>query len=207
MANDQTLADLARLIHKCQLCPLGKLRTHAVPGEGDPQAEILFIGEAPGYHEDQQGRPFVGASGQLLDKLLARIGLHREQVFITNIIKCRPPNNRDPLPQEIASCTPYLHQQLALLSPLLVVTLGRFSMHHFFPSHTGITRVHGKAEQKDDYMVMPMFHPAAALRNPQWMQAMESDFDKIPPLLSELRRKRQEQQRRGPDDVEQLSLF
>jgi len=207
MSEVSPLTALAQTIHYCRFCPLGKLRTHAVPGEGAEDAEILFIGEAPGYHEDQRGRPFVGASGRLLEKLLARIQLTREQVYITNIIKCRPNNNRDPLPNEIAACTPYLRQQISLLSPLLIVTLGRYSMHHFFPPHTSITRVHGQPLEQDDYVVLPMFHPAAALRNPQWMQAMEADFDKIPQILQPLRQKRAQQNQAGPDDVEQLSLF
>lgn len=207
MSAPSPLAALSQTIHHCQLCPLSRLRTHAVPGEGVPDAEIVFIGEAPGYHEDRQGRPFVGQSGKLLDKLLVRINLSRAQVYITNIIKCRPPNNRDPLPAEITACTPFLHQQISLLSPLLIVTLGRYSMGHFFPPTATITHVHGQALMLDDVVVLPMFHPAAALRNPQWMQAMQADFDKIPDTLAPLRQQRQAQNQPGPDDVHQLSLF
>ena len=129
----QSLQQLAAEIRSCQKCSLAGLRTQAVPGEGPPDADLLFIGEGPGYHEDRQGRPFVGNSGQLLERLLATINLVREQVFIANVIKCRPSNNRDPMPQEIEACTPYLRQQIELLDPLVIVTLGRFSMAEFFP--------------------------------------------------------------------------
>ncbi|MDW8269153.1 MAG: uracil-DNA glycosylase, partial [Anaerolineae bacterium] len=137
------LETLAAEVRRCQRCPLGRLRTQAVPGEGPADAEILFIGEAPGYHEDRQGRPFVGPSGQLLADLLRSIGLTREEVFIANVIKCRPPANRDPLPDEIEACRPYLDRQIELIDPYLIITLGRFSMARFFPPPARITRVHG----------------------------------------------------------------
>ena len=194
-------------IKACQLCPLGQMRTLAVPGEGPANAEIFLVGEGPGYHEDQQGRPFVGQSGKLLEHLLATIHLTREHVFITNIIKCRPPSNRDPLLQEIEACTPYLHQQIALIDPLLIVTLGRFSMAQFFPASARITRVHGQPLRQDGRIVVPMFHPAAALRNPQWQDAMLNDFAQIPALLGEARLERVAQQPDEPDDLEQMSLF
>jgi DNA polymerase len=190
MAVPQNLEHLARAIHTCQHCPLNRLRIAAVPGEGPARAEILFIGEAPGANEDRQGRPFVGRSGALLEKLLASIQLRREDVFITNIIKCRPPANRDPMPAEIAACTPWLEQQLALLNPLLIVTLGRFSMAHFFGPHARITKIHGQAQMQELRAIMPMFHPAAALRNPAWKREMEADFAKIPSLLADVRAQR-----------------
>jgi DNA polymerase len=185
---------------------LGGLRTHAVPGEGPADADILLIGEAPGYHEDRQGRPFVGASGRLLEKLLAQIHLTRSDVYITNVIKCRPPANRDPMPAEIEACEPWLQQLIELIDPLVIVTLGRFSMAQFFPSSARITRVHGQPLYQADRAIIPMFHPAAALRNPNWLQDMEADFAQIPHLLETVRalRAARIQEKSGP---EQLSLF
>lgn len=211
MPDDRTpqLDEINTAIRSCQLCALGALRTHAVPGEGPADAEIMLIGEGPGYHEDRQGRPFVGNSGKLLDSLLASIKLTRDQVFITNVVKCRPPNNRDPLPKEIEACTPYLHRQIEIIDPLLIVTLGRYSMGQFFPPSATITRVHGQPLTLDRALVLPMFHPAAALRNPKWMTAMQADFGKIPALLVKMRQKRQALASilPDPDDMEQLSLF
>ena len=206
MSAADALEQLSKQIRSCQKCPLGRLRTHAVPGEGPADAAIMLIGEAPGYYEDKQGRPFVGASGRLLEKLLAEIHLTREDVYITNVVKCRPPANRDPLPVEIEACTPWLRQQIALIDPLVIVTLGRFSMAQFFPATARITRVHGQPLMQDDRVVVPMFHPAAALRNANWMKDMESDFAQIPALLAKVRAQRaaREQANRGP---EQLSLF
>jgi len=206
MPPENSLQHLAEQIRSCQKCPLGRLRTHAVPGEGPADAEIMFIGEAPGNHEDRQGRPFVGASGRLLEKLLAQIELTREDVYITNVVKCRPPSNRDPLPLEIESCIPWLHQQIAFIDPLVIITLGRFSMAQFFPSSARITRVHGQPLMQEGRVIVPMFHPAAALRNPNWMQDMEADFARIPDLLAtvEAQRSARAQEDRGP---EQLSLF
>jgi DNA polymerase len=203
------LKRISEQIAACQQCPLGQMRTKAVAGEGPPDAEIMLIGEGPGYHEDRQGRPFVGQSGRLLEHLLATIGLTREQVFITNVIKCRPPSNRDPLPQEIEACTPYLHRQIELISPLLLVTLGRFSMAQFFPASARITRIHGQPLRQEGRSVIPMFHPAAALRNPQWQSAMKQDFARIPALLEEARNERAAQAAAAqePDDMEQLSFF
>ena len=206
MSAETALEQLAAEIRACQKCPLGRSRTHAVPGEGPADAEIMFIGEAPGYYEDRQGRPFVGASGKLLEKLLAGIGMTREDVFITNVVKCRPPANRDPLPAEIDACVPWLHRQIELIDPLLIITLGRFSMAQFFPPTARITRVHGQPLMLDDRAIIPMFHPAAALRNPNWMRDMEADFAQIPTLLEKVRAKRAD---RAQDDEgpQQLSLF
>ena len=204
MTVSEVLDHLAQQIRSCQKCPLGRLRTHAVPGEGSADAEIMFIGEAPGYHEDQAGRPFVGASGRLLDQLLAENQLSRDDVFISNIVKCRPPANRDPLPAEINACLPWLQQQIEIIDPLLIVTLGRFSMAHFFPATARITRIHGQPLLQERRIIVPMFHPAAALRNPKWMQAMREDFARLPQLLEQVRAQRQAQ---DADDAEQLSLF
>jgi DNA polymerase len=206
MPPEDALQRLAEQIRACQKCPLARLRTHAVPGEGPVDAAIMFIGEAPGYHEDRQGRPFVGASGRLLEKLLAEIDLTREDVYITNVVKCRPPSNRDPLPVEIEACLPWLHQQIAVIDPLVIITLGRFSMAQFFPATARITRVHGRALMQDDRAIVPMFHPAAALRNPNWKRDMEADFAQIPELLARMRAQRDAREQ-DDGDPEQLTLF
>ena len=204
----QELQQLATQVRDCHKCPLGRLRVHAVPGEGPADAEIMFIGEGPGYHEDQQGRPFVGSSGQMLESLLTSIGLTRQQVFIANVVKCRPPSNRDPLPDEIEACRPYLDRQIGLINPLLIVTLGRFSMARFFPSTARITRVHGQPLRLESRIVLPLYHPAAVLRNPEWHQDLRNDFATISTLVAEIRQQRGAQQARtDPDDLQQLTLF
>ncbi len=178
---------IAAQVSGCTLCPLWKSRTNAVPGSGNPAAEIVIIGEGPGWHEDRQGLPFVGPSGQLLDKLLGSIGIKREQVFITNVVKCRPPNNRDPMPIEVETCNPYLTAQLDIIQPRLVITLGRHSM-NLFLADAKITQVHGQPyrDQRTGFTVVPMFHPAAALRQPAWMDSLTTDFKKLPALLEGL---------------------
>jgi uracil-DNA glycosylase len=158
------------------------LSTNLVFGEGNPDSPLVFIGEAPGAKEDELIRPFVGRGGQLLNKNIERIGWRREDVYITNIVKRRPPDNRDPLPEEIAAYQPYLVEQLEILNPLLVVPLGRFAMNHFLPD-AKITRDQGSVFQIGGRFVMPMFHPAAALRNPTSMKAFEATFDKLPAVL------------------------
>jgi DNA polymerase len=207
------LDQLAEQIRTCRRCRLAQGRLHAVPGEGAADADILFIGEAPGFHEDRQGRPFVGPSGKLLDQHIADLGLTRQQVFITNVVKCRPPENRDPLPDEIEACRPFLDRQIELIEPKLMVTLGRFSMARSFPGQS-ITRIHGQIKREGAVSIVPMFHPAAALRNPQWMEEMRKDFARLAPLAAELARQRAEQQSSSqpapdpdPDDFRQLSLF
>ena len=179
------LEKLNRQIAVCQQCQLGQMRTRAVPGEGPPDAQIMFIGEAPGFHEDRQGRPFVGAAGKFLDELLASIGLKREDVFIGNVIKCRPPGNRDPRPDEISACRPYLDKQIELIRPRIIVTLGRFSMARYFPG-ASISRIHGRPKQSGGVIYYPMFHPAAALHQPRWRPMIEEDMKQIPKLLTEL---------------------
>ena len=176
------LADLAEQISGCPKCALAETRVHAVPGAGNPDADIVFIGEGPGFHEDQQGLPFVGAAGKFLDELLASINLRRKDVFICNVIKCRPPNNRDPLPDEIDACAPWLTQQLEVLKPRMIVTLGRFSMSRYFPGAT-IGRIHGQAKRIDGVLVVPMYHPAAALHQASLRQTIMEDFRKLPGLL------------------------
>src|SRR5215210_3168012 len=154
-----SMSELEAQVRTCQLCRLSKTRTKAVPGEGDVRAEVMFIGEGPGYHEDKQGRPFVGAAGQFLDELLGIAGLSRESVFIANVVKCRPPNNRDPMPDEIAACAPYLARQIAIINPRVIVTLGRYSMSKFFPGER-ISQIHGSARVVDGRLCVAMYHPA-----------------------------------------------
>lgn len=190
----------------CQRCRLSRLRLKAVPGEGPEDARILFIGEAPGWHENEQGRPFVGPAGQLLESLLASIGLTRDQVFITNIVKCRPPENREPLPDEIEACAGYLERQIAALQPKLIVTLGRFSMAKFFPNDT-ISKIHGKPRKKDGVIYLPLYHPAAALRQQKYKAELEADFQKIPALLAEADQQEESEPSAPEEPPQQLSLF
>lgn len=194
---------LAAKISKCQKCPLHRGRTKAVPGEGPENAEIMFIGEAPGFHEDQQGRPFVGAAGQFLEELLESIGLSRGDVFITNVIKCRPPGNRDPLPGEMKACEPYLDRQIELIQPTVVVTLGRFSMARAFPD-ARISHVHGQARKVGGIVYYPMYHPAAALHRPSLRSTVEGDMQRIPEIID---RADQIAESTPPPQAEQLSMF
>ncbi|MDQ4099286.1 MAG: uracil-DNA glycosylase [Chloroflexota bacterium] len=189
----------------CTLCELSRSRNHAVPGEGNIHARIMFIGEGPGWHEDQQGRPFVGNAGKFLNELLAKAGLERQDVFITNVVKCRPPGNRDPLPDEIAACSNYLERQMKAIDPDVVVTLGRFSMAKFFPGER-ISRIHGQPKKVGRRLVVPMYHPAAALHQAALRGAIEDDFAKLPKFLAEVEREREAnaEQETPPD---QLQLF
>lgn len=198
-----SLTELYEEIAACQRCELAKGRTQTVPGEGPENAEIMFIGEAPGFHEDRQGRPFVGAAGRFLEELLASIGLKREEVFICNVIKCRPPGNRDPLSDEIEACKPFLDKQIELIQPKLIVTLGRYSMARCFPN-AQITHVHGQPKRIGGRIYYPMFHPAAALHQPKWRSAVEEDMRKIPQILKEAERLAEAE---PLEQAEQLSLF
>ncbi len=177
-----TLADLHREILGCCACELAKHRTRVVPGEGDENARIVLIGEAPGLHEDRQGRPFVGAAGKFLEELLASIGLKRNRVYICNVLKCRPPGNRDPMPEEIVSCRKWLDSQLEIIKPKIVVTLGRHSMARFFPGVT-ISKVHGRERQENGVIYFPMYHPAAALHQQSLRRTIEMDMQRIRTLL------------------------
>jgi DNA polymerase len=197
------LGDLNAQIRSCTLCPLAEARTRAVPGEGPEDAAIMFVGEAPGFHEDKSGRPFVGAAGRFLEELLSSIGMTREQVYIANVIKCRPPGNRDPLPFEIDACKPYLDRQIELIRPQMIVTLGRFSMARYFPG-AKISDVHGKPRKIGGVLYYPMFHPAAALHQPKYRSTVEEDMKRIPQLLAEMDQIRDTQQ---PEEAQQLSLF
>jgi uracil-DNA glycosylase family 4 len=180
------LESLYAAIKACPDCDLCKTRTKAVPGEGSPTAEIMFVGEGPGYNEDQQGRPFVGAAGKFLDELLASIGTRRSEVYITNVLKCRPPNNRDPLPNEVEACRKYLLRQIELIKPRLIVTLGRFSLAWFFPKD-GIGKVHGQLRRLGDQHFYHVYHPAAALHAGNLRKVIQEDFARIPGALTKAR--------------------
>lgn len=197
------LEAVAKAVASCTDCKLHLGRKLAVPGEGPVDAEIMFIGEGPGFHENEQGRPFVGAAGNFLEELLGAIGLSREEVFITNIVKCRPPGNRDPQAEEIEACSGYLERQTQSLNPKVIVTLGRFSMARFFPN-TRISNIHGQPKQIGNRLVVPMYHPAAALHQPSLRKTIHADFAKLPELIG---REGQPMRAEEPPDMEQLSLF
>jgi len=187
MSDEQKLERLAKRIKVCTLCELHRSRTEAVPGEGPAQAEIMFIGEGPGASEDKQGRPFVGASGKFLDQLLEQSGVRRTDVFITNVVKCRPPGNRDPLPDEVNICTSnYLQHQIDIINPSIIVTLGRHSMGLFFKG-AKITQIHGQMRNVDNRFVIAMYHPAAALHRLSLKSEIMADFARLPDLLKEAR--------------------
>ena len=181
----QSLDEIAQLVRTCTDCSLCRGRTHAVPGEGNPDADLMFIGEGPGYQEDRQGRPFVGPAGHFLEELLASIGTRRDQVFIANMVKCRPAQNRDPLPEEMDACRPYLDRQIELVNPKLIVTLGRFSLGRFFPGES-IGKAHGKVRNKDGRFIYPVMHPAAALHREALRSTIVEDFKAIPEVLNQI---------------------
>ena len=204
-----SLDEIARLVRQCSDCELGLGRKNAVPGEGSPNADLMIIGEGPGAQEDLLGRPFVGRAGQFLDELLAYIGLKREDVFIANMVKCRPPENRDPLPAEVSACNKYLERQIELLDPLLIVTLGRVSLARFFPGES-MTRARGKVREKGGRFIYPVMHPAAALYRQEVRPGIIEDFKAIPGVLDDIR---SSSAARGPAPApespaaQQLSLF
>lgn len=219
MTNEEILKQVAEQTAVCTRCDLQYSRKKSVPGAGNPHAEILFIGEGPGFHENVQGLPFVGAAGQFLDELLADAGLKREDVFITNVVKCRPPGNRDPQVEELDACKPYLERQIAAINPDVIVTLGRYSMGHFI-NNGKISGIHGKPFWSGGRMIVPMYHPAAALHQPSLREVVKQDFAGLPGMIA----RAQETRRNNPDltalnhpveeDVgaedtgaEQLSLF
>ena len=184
MKSEEILQEVAQQVSECTLCELHHSRKRAVPGEGPTQAGIIFIGEGPGFHENEQGRPFVGAAGKFLEELLGKIGMRREQVYITNVVKCRPPGNRDPRPEEVDMCTrTYLDRQIQAINPKVVVTLGRYSMGLFLPN-AKISSVHGQAMQVKGRLVVPMYHPAAALHQQSLKPVVEADFLRLPNLIS-----------------------
>jgi DNA polymerase len=200
------LEEVAAEVRVCPLCELARTRTHAVPGEGPADARVMLIGEGPGWHEDQQGRPFVGNAGKFLNELLAAAGLTREDVFITNVVKCRPPGNRDPLPDEIAACSGYLERQIAAIDPDVIVTLGRFSMARWFPGER-ISRIHGQPKKDGKRLIVPMYHPAAALHQGALRGAIVEDFEKLPKFLAEVERNRGVEDEQAAAPAQQLGMF
>ncbi len=210
MSAAESLATIADEVRGCTLCKLHQTATRGVPGEGPATAKIMFIGEAPGFNEDRQGRPFVGAAGQFLEELLALAGLSRKDVFITNVVKHRPPNNRDPEPDEIKACAFFLERQIAAIDPAVIVTLGRYSMAKWFPGER-ISRIHGQPKRVGTRLIVPMLHPAAALHQPQNRPLLEADFRRLPEFvaLAEQQANLPPTGNDEPEDpgVEQLSLF
>lgn len=180
-----TLEDLAALLGDCQRCPLGATRTRLVFGVGDPHARLMFVGEAPGRNEDLQGEPFVGAAGKFLDELLAAIGLTRSEVYIANVLKCRPPGNRDPLPDEIATCTPFLAEQVRLIAPSVITTLGNFATRYMLGTDRPISALRGRLFRVDGRRIVPVFHPAAALYDRTKQQVLLEDFHRIRAVLEQ----------------------
>ena len=203
------LKKIAEAVCICKKCDLCHSRGKGVPGEGPADAEIMFIGEGPGFHENMQGRPFVGAAGDLLVELLGVISMKREQVYITNVVKCRPPGNRDPNPEELRMCSPYLDKQLQIINPKVIVTLGRYSMARFIP-HAKISEVHGQAIRVNGMLVVPFFHPAAALHRPSLRSVVEEDFSNLPEIIKNAGKAPAYQLEEPIEDnnqAEQLSLF
>ena len=208
------LREYAEQTASCTKCALSAGRTQVVFGSGSPDADLVFVGEAPGFHEDQQGVPFVGQAGKLLDRLLEGIGLTRADVFVANVLKCRPPGNRDPQPDEIAACEPHLFRQIELLDPVLVATLGNFATKLLSGRPAGITRVHGQEQEVTlgarKVLLYPLFHPAAALYTPSMLKVLEEDFARIPALLDRVADAPEEEPAPAstaePDSV-QLGLF
>ncbi len=186
MKPEEVLAQVAKEVSVCTLCALHTSRKKSVPGEGPAHAEIMFIGEGPGFHENEQGRPFVGNAGQFLDQLLGQAGVTRADVWITNVVKCRPPSNRDPLPEELNACDFHLRRQIEAINPSIIVTLGRFSMGKFMPG-ARISSVHGQMRRIGDRYVIAMFHPASALHQPSLKPAIMADFARLPELIKEAR--------------------
>src|SRR5437016_7003655 len=214
MSTEEILKEVAGEVSICTKCELCKGRTKSVPGEGNLHARIMFIGEGPGFHEDRQGRPFVGPAGQFLEELLASINLKRADVFITNVVKCRPPGNRDPLPAEINACNNYLERQIAAINPQVIVTLGRVSMAKFFGNEK-ISAIHGRARKIDGRICIAMYHPAAGLHQASLKDVIRQDFKKIPLVIAEAQRIANEAQvkptvptpKKDEQPPQQLSLF
>jgi len=181
----EALEEVHSEIRRCRRCPLSRTRTKAVPGEGAPDASIMFVGEAPGGDEDQQGRPFVGAAGRLLTHLLKTIDLGRRAVFITNVVKCRPPGNRDPSPEEIDACNDHLLAQIALITPKVICTLGRFAAQTLIDKSLSISRQHGKPRRLSGILYVPLYHPAAALHQARLIDSLESDMRQLRDILAQ----------------------
>ncbi len=203
---EQALDEIAAEIRVCTRCELSKTRTRSVPGEGPADARMMLIGEAPGWNEDQQGRPFVGAAGKFLEELLGIAGLTRGEVFITNVVKSRPPGNRDPLPDEIAACAPFLERQIETIDPDVIVTLGRFSMARWFPGER-ISRIHGQPKRVGRRLIVPMYHPAAALHQSSLKATIEDDFRRLPKILADAAAAKPDDDGGDETPTSQMSLF
>lgn len=203
METCQSLEELRERIGDCQRCPLARTRTNLVFGVGSPRARLMFIGEAPGRNEDLQGEPFVGAAGKLLDELLASIGLDRSEVYIANVLKCRPPGNRDPLPEEMEQCTPFLEEQVRLIDPEVIATLGNFATRHVLKTQAGITRLRGRLFRVDGRKVVPIYHPAAALYDRTKQDVLFEDFRRLKAVLDAAA----DEQKPSQPSVEQPTLF
>lgn len=212
MIPEQALKEIAGEIRTCNKCVLSQSRKNAVPGEGPADAEIMFIGEGPGFHENEQGLPFVGQAGKFLEELLESAGLNRNKVFITNVVKCRPPGNRDPQEVELKACELYLDRQIAVIDPLVIVTLGRFSMANYF-KNARISRIHGQSAWIQGRCIIPMYHPAAALHQRSLRPVIEKDFSKLPQMVEKARKMKGKNNAEysitedNVDDATQLSFF
>jgi DNA polymerase len=218
MIAEETLSHVADQVRTCEKCALHFSRKKSVPGEGPANSEIMFIGEGPGFYENEEGRPFVGQAGKFLDELLGVAGLKRSEVFICNVVKCRPPGNRDPLPEELQACAGYLDEQIKAINPRVIVTLGRFSMAKFLPNFK-ISEIHGQASMINGRMIVPMFHPAAALHQPSLKPQVIEDFKLLPQFLKQMKDQQIQKTEKSvpqtnespasPDEgpAEQLSLF
>ncbi len=211
-----TLEEIAAQVNKCRLCKLGQGNARGVPGEGNPNADVLFVGEAPGFYEDQQGRPFVGAAGQFLNELLGLAGLSRSEVFITNVVKHRPPGNRDPEPDELEACDGYLRAQIEAIDPEVIVTLGRFSLAKFIPNVRAMRDIHGRALPYENRVICAMYHPAAALHQNSLRSVLEQDFRALPMIIAKAKARaaappaQEEAPAPGaeePPQAQQMSLF
>jgi DNA polymerase len=212
MHKQKELEKISEEVEVCRTCSLAQSATRPVPGNGDPNAEIMMVGEAPGYWEDQKGIPFVGPAGKLLDELLASIDLNREKVFVTNVLKHRPPDNRDPLPEEVKVCQPFLERQINIIQPKVIITLGRFALYHFLPLGK-ISRDHGQGKIIEyagrRLIFIPMFHPAAALRAGEVDRQLREDFKKVPQEIARLEKTQNPpaEEKREEEKKEQLTLI
>lgn len=209
MSAEEVLQQVAAQVTVCEKCELHHSRKNAVPGEGPPNAEMMFIGEGPGFHENEQGRPFVGAAGRFLEELLASISMTREQVFIANVVKCRPPGNRDPQAEELQACSDYLDRQIQAINPKVIITLGRFSLQRYLPN-AKISQVHGQAVRVKGRLVYPMYHPAAALHQPSLRSVVEADFAGLLEAMNqagEVAEYVESANNETKDDAQQLNLF
>jgi DNA polymerase len=211
--SDNILTEIAQEIKQCRKCILSSSRKNAVPGEGPSDAEIMLIGEGPGFHENEQGRPFVGQAGKFLNELLERSGLRREDVYITNVIKCRPPGNRDPQDTELVACAGYLERQIAAIDPLIILTLGRFSMVRYFQA-AKISVIHGRTSWVGGRLIVPMYHPAAGLHQPSLKPDIIHDFSLLPDMVEKARSERAKKSgeadatpEQHQEDATQLSFF